>query len=88
MIPKPGDVVELPDGRRLLVISPERAALICRDVQLWWYDEYQEYGKLWGRDHTPAYFRPAGIRWTASHFPDPSAVEIEPEKEEYEPECQ
>jgi len=31
---KPDDIVELPDGRRLMVISPERAAQIYKDVQI------------------------------------------------------
>ena len=42
---KPDDIVELPDGRRLMVISPERAAQIYKDVQMWYFR-----GHTWEKD--------------------------------------
>ena len=90
MIPKPGDVVDLPEGRRLLVVSKERAAAVCKDVQLWqlwWINTYGE-GR-WELDASPKYFRNDSRLWTRWDFPLPHAVEIDPEnKEEYVSECQ
>ena len=87
MIQKPGDVVELPEGRRLLVITPERAATVCKDVQLWWFSEYGKGGR-WELDASPKYFRNESRSWAGGDFPLPHAIEIAPDKEEYEPECQ
>lgn len=86
MIPKPGDVVDLPEGRRLLVVSEERAAAVCKDVQLWWFNTYGE-GR-WELDASPKYFRNESRSWAGGDFPLPHAIEIAPDKEEYEPECQ
>lgn len=80
----PGDIVELPGGRRLMVVRPERAAQICKDVQLWWFDCYTL--DEWRKDHTPTYFHSAsGIQWIPADFPHLVAIEIAPPKEEYTP---
>lgn len=80
---KPDDIVELPDGRRLVVITPEQAAAVCKDVQLW-----ELRGEVWYMDLSVDTFRNIG-GWRAENFTaNTPAIEIDPPKEEYEPECQ
>jgi len=88
VIPKPGDVIDLPEGRRLLVVSKERAAAVCKDVQLWWW--FNTYGEgRWALDASPKYFRNESRSWAGRDFTTYRfAIEIAPPKEEYVPECQ
>ena len=82
MRPTPGDIVELPDGRRLVVITPEQAAQICQDVQLWMFDGgMPEWSGMWRLDAGPEFFR--GVQFTKCNFGRPPAIEIDPPKEEY-----
>ena len=77
---KPDDIVELPDGRRLMVISPERAAQIYKDVQMWYFR-----GHTWEKDASPMVYRLSlGILYPRA-FILTRAVELAPGKPEYEP---
>lgn len=77
----PGDIVELPDGRRLMIVSPERAAAMCKDVQLW-----QLIGEVWHKDVPLRVFREAIGAWHAGYFTTYTpAIEVDPVKEEYTP---
>ena len=77
----PGDIVELPDGRRLLVITPERAAAMCKDVQMW-----NLVGTTWCKDISVSRFRDSGYSWFAEDFTTHTpAIEVDPVKEEYTP---
>jgi hypothetical protein len=75
----PDDIVELPDGRRLMVISPERASEICKDVQLWFLTP----SGYWRPEMLPTEFRRYNRTWGVGYFPLPMAIELDHDKEEY-----
>lgn len=77
----PGDIVELPDGRRLMIVSPEEALRVCRDIQVWYYGTYSNE---WCKERPPgdmrAIFDDIFLEiWGEYTF----AVEVEPPKPEY-----
>lgn len=75
-----GDVV--PDGDRfLMIVSPEEALRVCRDIQIWFYGRF---ALGWFKGTPPEKMREGldGIvreNWDLFTF----AVEVEPTKPEY-----
>ena len=85
MMDNSGDTIYLPDGRRLLPVTEEYAAQVCRDIQLWFWSEHMGVWVIsaW----RPLDYRDGRIHpyeWMAAN----RAIEIDHDKEEYEPECQ
>lgn len=78
-----GDIFQ--DGDRfLMIVSPEEALRICRDIQIWYYNMYSNE---WCKDSPPDGIREVfdGIVleiWNRFTF----AVEVDPPKPEYTPE--
>ena len=78
-----GDIFQ--DGDRfLMIVSPEEALRICRDIQIWYYNMYSNE---WRKDNPPEGMRKVFDNvdlkiWNRFTF----AVEVEPPKPEYTPE--